>query len=134
MLVDSYLRYIVYAREHGAHASTDDGSVAVQAIELLSSARDYQLLFNHVASNRRMFATEKGFLGIEPPLLTEDDVVAVFKVVKVPFCLTDAKRGEEGPYKLVGPAYVQGVMRGEVLEKHDPLGLSSGRPRDITIV
>ncbi|OCK73684.1 HET-domain-containing protein [Lepidopterella palustris CBS 459.81] len=134
ILVDGYSQYIAFAREHGADASTGNGSVAAQVITLFSSARDYEVLFNHVASNRRMFVTEKGFFGIGPPLLTEDDVVTVLEGVKVPFCLRGVERGEGSSFKLVGPAYVQGVMRGEVLEEGDPLGLSSGRPHDITIV
>ncbi|KIW00293.1 uncharacterized protein PV09_08183 [Verruconis gallopava] len=132
--VDGYLKYIAFARKRGTQTSQSNVAASEEMTELLSYARDYEVLFSLVASNRRMFVTEKGFLGIGPPLLVEGDLVTVFQGVKTPFCLRDAISTERSSYKLVGPAYVHGVMRGEVLDDNDPLDLGSVRQRDIVLV
>lgn len=40
------------------------------------------------------------------------DEIAVFEGVVVPFCLRAIGGGSEGRNKLVGPAYLHGIMRG----------------------
>ena len=67
---------------------------------------------------RRLFTTRSGLLGLGPRGLFGDKEcfyeVHVIKGAKVPYVL--ANYGE-GKYKLVGEAYVQGIMNGEVPER-----------------
>ncbi|KAF2144178.1 uncharacterized protein K452DRAFT_154350 [Aplosporella prunicola CBS 121167] len=62
---------------------------------------------------RRLFVTQKGYIGIGPPCLREGDVVCVLANAIVPFVLR-----QNGPYhKLVGEAYVHGIMNGEACRR-----------------
>ncbi|KAF4314297.1 Heterokaryon incompatibility [Botryosphaeria dothidea] len=59
---------------------------------------------------RRFFVTRRGFMGIGPPCMREGDVVGVLCGGIVPFLLR--RRG--GAFcKLVGEAYIYGIMKGE---------------------
>ena len=65
-------------------------------------------------------------------LLREGDVVAVFLGFMIPYILRPC--ASEGTYKLVGAAFVQGIMRGEILDTTDPLGVGYKAPLNIKIV
>jgi hypothetical protein len=97
---------------------------------LRSDARAFENDFALLARERRFIITEKGFYGLGPQLVQKRDVVAVIPGLKVPYVLRPAA----DRYKLVGAAYVHGVMRGEVLDEQDPLNLNVGKPEDIMIV
>ncbi|KIV99177.1 hypothetical protein, variant [Verruconis gallopava] len=116
--------YVDYVR------SVQEGSASDQ--RLRTNARDFENDYTWTAKFRCMFATEKGFYGIGPQLVQKDDVVMVPTGFMIPFVLRPTSSGKS--YRLVGAAYVQGVMRGEVLDEKDPLGLGAGKPRDIEIV
>ncbi|KAB2571719.1 hypothetical protein DBV05_g9627 [Lasiodiplodia theobromae] len=62
---------------------------------------------------RRFFITRKGFFGIGPPCLKRDDLVCILNGGIVPFVL----RHREEHYKLVGDAYIYGIMNGEACEQ-----------------
>lgn len=62
---------------------------------------------------RRFFVTRKGFIGIGPPCLRRDDLVCILNGGIVPFLL----RHREEHYKLVGDAYIYGIMNGEACEQ-----------------
>ena len=79
-----------------------------------------------------MFATKKGLYGIGPQLVEPGDVVAVPEGFTIPFVLRP--NGEAGQYKLVGAAYVQGVMRGEVFDERGPLALRASASKEIVLV
>jgi hypothetical protein len=100
--------------------------------QLRADARDFENDYTWTARERRLFVTEKGFYGIGPPLVKVGDVVAVPRGFMVPYVLRST--GQEDRYKLVGAAFVQGIMRGEVLDEKDPLSLGAGKPKDIVIV
>ncbi|KAK4064350.1 hypothetical protein Trihar35433_7867 [Trichoderma harzianum] len=68
------------------------------------------------AHNRRVFRTKTGYYGLAHRLIREGDVCCVFPGLRVPFVLRPVGRNGGGlAYKLVGDAYVHGVMRGEAL-------------------
>ncbi|KAL7781173.1 heterokaryon incompatibility domain-containing protein [Trichoderma afarasin] len=68
------------------------------------------------AHNRRVFRTKTGYYGLAHRLIREGDVCCVFPGLRVPFVLRPVRRDGGGPaYKLVGDAYVHGVMRGEAM-------------------
>ncbi|RYP12375.1 hypothetical protein DL765_007363 [Monosporascus sp. GIB2] len=64
-----------------------------------------------VARGRRVFYTEKGFLGIGPGILEPGDIVSILPC-PVPFVL----RPVDGHFLLAGECYVDGIMRGEVTD------------------
>ena len=59
---------------------------------------------------RRFFITSNGYIGVGPPCTTVGDRACVLEGGIVPFLL---RPGESG-YKLVGEAYIHGVMHGEM--------------------
>ena len=69
--------------------------------------------------NRKFFTTASGYVGLGPKIMQpdDDDVVVVYGS-QHPFVLR--QYGEE--YRLVGSCYVEGVMDGEVVQKHQQEG------------
>jgi hypothetical protein len=131
----AYSRYIEFARKAAAiPTSSKEGPKAEElsdVVQLRADAREYEDTYGWTAPNRKVFLTENGFYAIGPPLLKEGDRVAVFAGIVVPYCL----RPVEGKgYQLVGACYVHGVMRGEMFDPTDPLGLPSKSPEDIIVV
>lgn len=71
------------------------------------------------AEGRRLFMTQKGQLGLGPPVSREGDSVCVFLGAQVPFIT----RGRAGPnrglfrsFYLCGECYVDEIMQGEVIQ------------------
>ncbi|KAF9636440.1 Heterokaryon incompatibility [Lasiodiplodia theobromae] len=61
---------------------------------------------------RRFFVTKKGYIGIGPACMQEGDKVCVLSGAIVPFIL----RSDGAEHKLVGEAYVHGIMHGEAYQ------------------
>lgn len=57
-----------------------------------------------------MFKTDTGFFGTALPGIQEKDEVALFAGLRMPFIV---RSRVNGPYRILGPAYVQDVMSGE---------------------
>lgn len=70
----------------------------------------YDLLDRH--AGRRPFLTSKGYLGLGPGNMRRSDVVAVVFGSEVPLILRAVK---DDHYELVGEAYVDKIMDGEVM-------------------
>lgn len=106
---------------HGPDCATyDDGST-------------FRSAFLRVYRKRALFRTKMGFLGLGPMYARPGDVVALVAGSRVPVIMRKArKKGkrkghhhsdekarrrsvDEGRYKLVGEAYVHGIMYGEAL-------------------
>ncbi|KXX78936.1 Heterokaryon incompatibility protein 6, OR allele [Madurella mycetomatis] len=69
--------------------------------------------FPRRAAERVFCMTEEGYCGLLPPRSSVGDYVAVVRGGRVPLVL----RGVPGePFKLLGEAYVHGLMSGEVVE------------------
>ena len=64
------------------------------------------------ASGRRIFLTEKGFLGLGPPDCRIGDQLTILLGADFPYLL----RLDGDYYELIGETYVEGIMNGEVLE------------------
>jgi hypothetical protein len=63
---------------------------------------------------RLLFVTERGDLGMGPTVLEAGDEVWILPGADVPLILRrSASSGEE--YRLVGEAYVHGIMQGEAV-------------------
>lgn len=61
--------------------------------------------------SRKLFSTQHGMLGLGPSVLREGDLCCIIFGASVPFIL----RPVGSRYRLVGEAYVHGVMYGEAM-------------------
>jgi hypothetical protein len=64
--------------------------------------------------NATFCRTSKGYLGLVPGGVQVGDELAIFKGGAVPFVFR--KLGDQDTFKLVGEAYIHGMMHGEALE------------------
>lgn len=79
-----------------------------------SFADKFQAMVNlYTSGPRRLFRTEKGYVGTGFRTPQVGDKVCILKGGNVPFVLR--KRDEGDDYELVGDAYVHGIMEGEVI-------------------
>jgi hypothetical protein len=72
------------------------------------------LNLSRIASGRRICATNSGMLALGPAKTKKDDLICMLYGSKVPLVL---RRGRHDDYTLVGQAYVEGFMAGEVFLK-----------------
>lgn len=84
--------------------------------ELLDAAEkgfpgDFMGSAHMVCQNRRVFSTNRGYLGLGPKILQEGDMVFILPE-SVPFVL----RPQGNHYLLVGDCYIDGAMYGEIME------------------
>lgn len=64
-------------------------------------------------SNRRLFASNWGYLGLGPAAILVGDIIAVILGLDTPLVLRSV--GIDG-YQIVGEAYVHGIMDGEAMK------------------
>ncbi|PMD14480.1 hypothetical protein NA56DRAFT_583524 [Hyaloscypha hepaticicola] len=62
---------------------------------------------------RKAFCTQKGYKGLVPAETEVGDLLCVFLGADLPSVV---RKVEDGRYKLVGEAYVQGFMDGKLME------------------
>lgn len=97
----------------------------------LSPRRNYGVYFKQYGTNRRFFTSVGGYFGLGPRCMEQGDVCAILFGADVPFILRPTETG--GTFRLVGQAYMHGVMYGEVVNEWDVCGEVSGW-KDICIV
>ncbi len=64
-----------------------------------------------LAFHRSIFKTERGYVGISSPNVKEGDYVALFQGGKTPLVIREVE--EYGLSRIVGDAYIHGIMNGE---------------------
>lgn len=72
----------------------------------------FEAVFERFYADRRMFSTEKGYLGTAPWTAVEGDVVMLVAGASVPYVFRPSQR-TKGGWELVGEAYCHGFMFGE---------------------
>lgn len=86
----------------------------------------------HVCNKRKFFFSKKGFFGLGPGALREEDFVAVLLGADVPFVIREVVDGDEGSLEerkkennpvpmdrklqLIGERYVDGLMQGQAVK------------------
>ena len=85
-----------------------------------ASAKSFQtrMMF---AEGRRIFRTEKGYIGSAPATAQKDDSIAIIKGARVPLSLRASLGGRE--WALIGACYVHGVINGEGFKEDDCIDL-----------
>ncbi|KAI6888141.1 hypothetical protein KC325_g1483 [Hortaea werneckii] len=74
----------------------------------------YDSRFWDACSNRALFVTESGRLGVGPQTLEEDDLVAILYGCHFPAILRKCANSHR--HEFIGVAYVEGIMFGEAVE------------------
>jgi len=69
------------------------------------------------------FLTEEGYIGMGPPTLSPGDVIMVLIGADVPFALRPVE-GVSNRFSLVGKAYCDGIMDGEMMQGNTPTEIS----------
>lgn len=94
----------------------DSRDIKLEALTYVSNQR-------RALHNRRIFRTMKGYFGIGHSSIEIGDVCCVFKGANVPLIVrkVEGRHVQEttrasNEYNLVGEAYIQGVMKGEVFD------------------
>ncbi|KAK7698611.1 hypothetical protein SLS64_012350 [Diaporthe eres] len=72
----------------------------------------FEDVFEKFYADRRMFSTQKGYLGTAPWTVVEGDVVMLVAGASVPYVFRPSER-TKGGWELVGEAYCHGFMSGE---------------------
>jgi hypothetical protein len=82
-------------------------------------AECFPLAAHSACGGRRLFHTSKGYLGLGPALLQAGDLVCVLAGGAIPFVLRQDLRSSPSKrrFKLVGEAYVHGIMHGEAADR-----------------
>lgn len=75
----------------------------------------FENVFEKFYSDRRMFATTKGYMGTAPWTTMEGDVVMLVAGAYVPYIFRPSVK-TKGAWELVGEAYCHGIMFGELLK------------------
>lgn len=76
-------------------------------------AREYWTNFVIASSGRRLFATDRGYIGLGPPEMQEGDHVYILSGGDVPYILRPVSGPRPQTFELVGDCYLHGVMYGE---------------------
>lgn len=81
-----------------------------------SCSRKWTLL-NTLLLGRRMFRTDKGEMGLGPPLCRKGDHIFVVAGCGMPLVLRKVEGS--GFWEYIGDCYMDGVMRGEQFRRQD---------------
>ncbi|KAG9230934.1 heterokaryon incompatibility protein-domain-containing protein [Amylocarpus encephaloides] len=92
---------------------------AIATMEVKEHTKEIRMYYNMLGYQvfRRGMLLEKGFVGLGPDGVDVGDVVVGFRGTKFPYVLRMVKGSEgEERWKVVGEAYVHGVMYGELFQ------------------
>jgi hypothetical protein len=117
------IKAVVHTHDESMAAIVGDGFFNFAALRS-TAAYTYtvKMLMCHEA--RRFGVTEGGYFALVPACVAQGDVVAMFCEVPILMILRDVRRdGERLEAKLVGDAYVHGLMDGQLKERQDALDI-----------
>ncbi|CZR65163.1 uncharacterized protein PAC_15063 [Phialocephala subalpina] len=120
-LADPDYDFLHMTRNPGAQFDIDSlRQIGNKALEVGGEAEEFHQRFYDVCKGRSFFSANRGELGIGPSRVKKGDLVVVFCGAKTPFVLRECGReGEEGRrYRLIGEAYVNGIMDREAFEQN----------------
>lgn len=90
---------------------TPEGIAALEEVAKSGDIDNIYWAASRFCMGRKLFSTQQGMLGLGPRVLKGGDVCCILFGAPVPFIL----RPVGHQYKLVGEAYVHGVMKGEAV-------------------
>lgn len=112
---------------------SDDGFNIASLLKFTSKDRDIATAFGSIYRDRRIFRTaDKNFVGICHDTIARGDMVALVAGASTPFVFRRVGGGagsNKQRFRLIGSAYVHGIMYGELME-----GDSALEFRDMVVV
>ena len=93
------------------HELLPEGMDTLESIAKKRNVDDIYWAASRFCTGRKVFCTKHGMLGLGPTILRAGDLCCILFGAHVPFIL----RRVAEKYRLVGEAYVDGVMRGEAI-------------------
>lgn len=117
-----HLLQIAKASGQAAEALEQALSLESQDTTSLGNADGYFYDISLACKGRCFFVTESGYFGLGPWIMKGGDECVIFKGARVPFVLRRAEVEDTGTrrlYKVLGEAYVHGIMSGELVEGQD---------------
>lgn len=107
-------RAYVYAWETArASEKTHSSYQAVKAGHVAEGVKYTNIAYNKLFQ-RRPFRSAKGYIGLGPSGICENDTIWILPGTNVPFLLRSVG---DGKFTVIGEAYVHGIMNGELLEQ-----------------
>ncbi|KAI1121051.1 HET-domain-containing protein [Nemania abortiva] len=113
---DMYSRDLLFEPELSAFSADTEPLAESVRLRRLEDPRGYANMCRAVAG-RRLAITDQAYVGLVPDMTAKDDKICILQGFNVPFVLRQV--GEH--YKLVGDAYVHGIMQGEVFVRNGAL-------------
>jgi hypothetical protein len=83
----------------------------------IALAQQFSFATEGMAQGRTLFYTEKGWIGIGPPITLVGDDVVLFQQALCPYVVRRTQNTTDEAYKLLGDCYVDGIMDGEAYDK-----------------
>lgn len=93
--------------------SIQKGRSTLKAVEFLKAQQDFDQTRQCTSSRLGFCVTEDGMLGWVPQGARKADRICIFAGAKAPFIVRE--KGD-GSYRLVGSAYIHGIMYGETMD------------------
>ncbi|KAG5917041.1 hypothetical protein E4U42_007406 [Claviceps africana] len=90
-------------------------TTAVSTSTLPADCAPYASSMSMTANRHVLCVMQQRLIGLMPVLTREGDMVVIFHGCDVPYVIRPAQE-EQGCYRLVGEAYVHGVMNGEAMQ------------------
>lgn len=109
-------RQVIKERHERLKAMSTVDSVAEQKL-WTSEDPVFEDVFEKFYSDRRAFATAKGYIGTAPWTAMEGDVMMLVAGAYVPYIFRPSVK-TKGAWELVGEVYCHGLMFGELVENH----------------
>ena len=108
------------ASDADTFTSDDDKFNVANMIRMVSKSRDVATAINSIYKDRRIFRTTGNFVGISHDTVAKGDVVVLVAGAPTPFVFRtlndESGCGGEPRFRLIGSAYVHGIMYGELTE------------------
>ncbi|KAK5690904.1 hypothetical protein LTR97_012067 [Elasticomyces elasticus] len=99
----------------GNFRSSGVSTIAGLIIGNQTVTRETRVFFamTEVSYGRRLSWTSKGFLALLPEATIEGDLIVILRGGRLPFVVRPVEHG----HRLIGPAYVHGIMNGEAYDE-----------------
>jgi hypothetical protein len=115
--IHNYLAWVAYLRTNETPPPPLAQLSDIEDDDQARKAAEYYLAFANGSVHRSVVITSSGRLAIGPDIIAVNDVVTILWGCRLPIVLRPISG--ESTHEVVGPCYVDGIMEGEAVEKHE---------------
>jgi hypothetical protein len=118
--IEESLRFLAsarYAAEYAPHFDIPE-LVTYTILQFSNLSPVLESMKSLAPASYAFLVTTSGYLGFAPPLTAPDDLLVLFSGIQYPMVI---RRLDENHYCLIGPAWIQGMMDGELWEGDNEL-------------